>query len=332
MNKKEKYTKYFNKIRSINYAITIHQSVLIAHSIGLLDFIGNRSVTYKEIYSEFKSFEPSALNAIISACLYLELLEIDITDQIVVSDCTKSTLLKNSECNMRKILDFWYEEDISIKTLESRFMKREKNIVNFDNKSLEIVTSFIDKMHSKSFIPAKFLTEYLDLSNIDTFLDIGGGSGIFSIEVKKRWPHINCTIYEQDSVIDITKKYIQAEGLDSKIAIKAGDMFKDILPNADVHFYSEIFHDWSIDECKHLAQRSYNSLNNGGMIILFEMLFNADSSGPMNTVGQNITMQLYTNGQQFTLNQIREILTQAGFAQIKFIKTNTNYTIISGIK
>ena len=109
-------------------------------------------------------------------------------------------------------------------------------------------------------------------------------------------------------------------------------MWKDDFPIGDIFFFGDIFHDWTEEKCLLLAKKCFNKLPKGGKIILHEMLFNNDKTGPLLTAAYNMKMMLWTEGTQYSQNEISDILKKAGFTKIKIIQALGNWSLIVGEK
>jgi len=94
-------------------------------------------------------------------------------------------------------------------------------------------------------------------------------------------------------------------------------IWQDSFPTADLHFYSQIYHDWPLEKCRFLTQKSFESLEPGGRIIIHEMLYNDDKTGPFPVAAFNIVMLLCTEGQQYSGSELWAMLREAGFTDIE---------------
>jgi acetylserotonin N-methyltransferase len=83
---------------------------------------------------------------------------------------------------------------------------------------------------------------------------------------------------------------------------------------------------------KPLAARANEALPSGGRIMLHEMLLDDDGAGPATTAAFSMLMLLATQGQQFTFGEIKELLEQAGFKDIRTQHTASYYSITTGYK
>jgi len=192
------------------------------------------------------------------------------------------------------------------------------------------VTAF---MHSHSMAAAVGMTHNCDFSACRRVLDVGGGSGCFSIALALALPDVRCTVMELPTICELARGYIGDAGVSDRVDTTVVDMFRQDWPQGyDMHFFSNIFHDWSIDTCLDLAKRSFAALPAGGRIVLHEMLLDDGGLTPAPAVTFSLLMAMGTLGQQFTLGQLRDILQQAGFRDITSRHSYGYYSIVSAVK
>jgi hypothetical protein len=112
-------------------------------------------------------------------------------------------------------------------------------------------------------------------------LDVGGGSGVHSIGAALRWPALQAVILDLASVCEVAEEYIASSGLQDRIGTRAFDIWIDPFPKADLHFYSDLFHDFTSGKCLALARKSFADLEAGGRIIVHEMQMTAGKLVPL---------------------------------------------------
>lgn len=110
------------------------------------------------------------------------------------------------------------------------------------------------------------------------------------------------------------------------------DFFEDPFPESDLHFYGMIFHDWPPERCRFLAHKSFESLSAGGRIIVHEMLFNNERTGPFPVAAFNVDMLVAMPGQQYSGGEISDMLADAGFHEIEVKPTFGYWSIVTGLK
>jgi alkyl hydroperoxide reductase subunit AhpC/SAM-dependent methyltransferase len=131
---------------------------------------------------------------------------------------------------------------------------------------------FMGGMTGLSRINFEAFAEKFDFSKFRTLCDVGGATGLLSIEVAKRHPHLKCISFDLPAVEPIAKKQIAAAGLSDRIGTAAGDFFQDPLPRADIITMGMILHDWNLEKKRHLIRSAYDALPPGGALVAIEAL------------------------------------------------------------
>jgi hypothetical protein len=147
-----------------------------------------------------------------------------------------------------------------------------------------------------------------------------------------RWPELAATVLDIAPVCEVAREIALQHGLAERIGTHVGDLWEGRFPNADLHFYSMIYHDWPPEKCRFLTEKSFASLPSGGRILVHEMLFNDGRTGPYPVAAVNITMLLWCTGQQYSGRELSDMLSEAGFKDIEVKPTFGYWSIVTGIK
>jgi len=197
----------------------------------------------------------------------------------------------------------------------------------------EAARAFTRTMHSISMAPALAWPDAIDLSGCQRMLDVGGGSGAHSIGAVTRWPQLRAVVYDLPPVCEVATEFIAKHSLKDRIETQPGDMFGDPFPEADLHLYSDVLHDWSREKCVFLTRKSFESLPPGGRIVVHEMLFDDDKTGPFATAAFNITMLVWSvDGEQYSGRELSGMLADAGFRSIETKPAFGYHSIVTAIK
>src|SRR5262249_9694348 len=156
--------------------------------------------------------------------------------------------------------------------------------------------------------------------------------GAHSIGALKEWSELRAIIFDQPLICKIAAELAEQYGLAGRVFTQPGDFFVDGFPPADLHFYGMIFHDWPPERCLQFAQKSFASLPTGGRIIVHEMLFNDDRTGPFHVAAMNVTMLESMPGQQYSGREITQMLQEAGFTNFEVKPTFGYWSIVTGVK
>jgi len=188
------------------------------------------------------------------------------------------------------------------------------------------------RMHSHSLPAAIGLAANCDFSSVRRLLDVAGGSGCFSIQLALHNPELRCTVAELPPVAADTRAYIERYGCSDRVDTYPFNMFHDAWPTGyDAIFFSNVFHDWDPQRRDDLAQRSFDALPAGGRILLHEMLLHETQDGPLPAAMFSV-MMLGTRGKQFSLPELDELLTRAGFVDTSAAPSYGYYSLVSARK
>jgi len=159
-----------------------------------------------------------------------------------------------------------------------------------------------------------------DFSKFKTLCDVGGATGLLSIEVAKEHPHLKCTSFDLPPVEPIAKKHIATAGLGDRVGTAAGDFFKDPLPKADLITMGMILHDWNLEKKKHLIRSAYEALPPGGALVAIESLI--DDARRENAQGLLMSLNMLIEfGEAFDYSgaDFRKWCSEAGFKRFEVI-------------
>ena len=192
------------------------------------------------------------------------------------------------------------------------------NPTEINERGEEWLFSFINAMHDRARKQSPQQLQNIDLSGIKSVLDIGGGSGAYSMEFITKKPEIEATVFDLPNVLPITKKFIDKEGFSNKIKMYTGDYTTDNLPvGFDLVFLSAIIHSNSFDVNKNLIKKCFKSLNKNGKIVIQDWIMNNDRTQPVAGAIFAINMLVGTEaGDCFTEQEVSEMLDSAGFKNI----------------
>ncbi len=172
------------------------------------------------------------------------------------------------------------------------------------------------------------LADKIDLSSAQSFIDIGGGAGTFSIAFCKRDAHLKGVLFDLPQTLEVTQKNIQDAGFAERMTLYPGNFNQDAIPGEyDAVFLSDILHYQTDAENAALIQKLYHNCKAGGRIIVKDMLLGAKDSQPGWNAIFSIHMMVYSEkGRCFKEAAVRSWLEKAGFQDIVLLERNTILT------
>ena len=173
-----------------------------------------------------------------------------------------------------RLFKFWNDLPEALRTgrPQNEIKHGQKGMFEELYSDLPRLEQFMGAMTGISRINFETFAEKFDFSTFRTLCDVGGATGLLSIEVAKRHPHLTCTSFDLPVVEPIAKKHIAAAGLETRVRTAAGDFFKDRLPKADLITMGMILHDWNVEKKMHLIRSAYEALPPGGALVAIEAL------------------------------------------------------------
>jgi SAM-dependent methyltransferase len=196
------------------------------------------------------------------------------------------------------------------------------------------LTPFITAMHDRAKKQSPQQLASIDLSGVNSILDIGGGSGAYSMEFVSRKPGIEATVFDLPNVVPITKTFLDKEGFSDKVKTYAGDYTTDDLPGGfDIVFLSAIIHSNSLDVNRDLIKKCFGSLNQNSRIIIQDWIMNNDRTQPTSGAVFAINMLVGTeSGDCYTEQEVTKMLTAAGFKDISRTEFETGLSRMTAFK
>jgi len=194
--------------------------------------------------------------------------------------------------------------------------------------------AFMAAMHSIASSQAQEIISHIDLSVVRRVLDVGGGSGAYSIGMCRAKPDLECVVFDQPPIVPITRAYVEQAGMSSRISTVVGDFNRNDLPvGFDLVFASHILHSNSPTQNAELMKKFYRALNPGGQVVVQEFVVDEDRTSPTPHALFSLNMLVGTEaGDTYTQREITAWLTDAGFADVQRIDPPTGTNLIIGWK
>jgi 3-hydroxy-5-methyl-1-naphthoate 3-O-methyltransferase len=190
----------------------------------------------------------------------------------------------------------------------------------------EVAAGVAAFMHAHSQAPARGAAVQGEFAELGSVLDVGCGSGVYGIEMAKHNPKLRVGLMDLKEMCVEVDKYIAAEGVGERVRSLPVNMFKEAWPAGyEAHFFANIFHDWSTETNKLLAQKSFDALPSGGRIFLSEILMDDDGTGPWEAASFSLLMLTGTLGKQYSLAEYQDILGSAGFTEVRAKRSGGGY-------
>jgi ubiquinone/menaquinone biosynthesis C-methylase UbiE len=160
---------------------------------------------------------------------------------------------------------------------------------------------------------APHLAEKLDLCQHRKLVDLGGGTGIYALELLKQNPHLRAVVMDRPEVLVVAEECARDSGVTERHELIAGDMFTDPIPHGtDVILLSNILHDWNIAECQQLISRCAHALPIGGRICIHDVFLHDELDGPLPIALYSAALFTLTEGRAYSAAEYRTWMEACG--------------------
>jgi len=171
----------------------------------------------------------------------------------------------------------------------------------------------------------------LQLNGPVRFLDLGGGAGTNAIAFCKTYPELIATVFDLPATLRLTEKTVKEAGLESRIALLAGDFNKNGLGGPyDVVLMSDILHYQMFDTNQALVKRVYDHLAPGGRLIIKDRFLDEAGTGPAWTTAFAVHILVNTQqGSCYKTTDAMQWMTNAGFTSVVELEKTA---VVQGVK
>ncbi|KAJ8761432.1 hypothetical protein K2173_001563 [Erythroxylum novogranatense] len=153
------------------------------------------------------------------------------------------------------------------------------------------------------------------IEGVDSFVDVGGGTGSLARIISEAHPHMKCTVLELPQVVANLKS---SENLN----FVAGDMFQHI-PPAAVIILKLILHNWSDDECVKILKKCREAVSikgEGGKVIIIDLVIDEKNDEHELTETKllfDLLMMVVVTGRERSEKEWKRLFMKAGFTRYK---------------
>jgi SAM-dependent methyltransferase len=290
---------------------------LTAYEMDVFTVLGDEEKSSKEI-SDAISADHQGTDRLLNALCALKVLKKS-GNKYKNSPDAAQYLVKGKpayRAGLMHTVHLWNSWDTLTDAVRNGGLVRQRRVEGRDD---EWFVGFIAAMHGRAAKEAPELVSRLNLFGVSRVLDVGGGSGAFSMAFVRASESIRATVFDLPNVVSLTQGYIEKEGLGHRIDTVAGDYNKDELPQGyDIAFLSAIIHSNSPKQNQALFIKISDALNPGGKIVVSDFIMNDDRTSP--AFGAIFALNMIVNtpgGDTFTESEVKSWMKAAGMSFVE---------------
>lgn len=247
----------------------------------------NSPVTSEELAKK-KGYHPQNLNLFLNSLTAINFLEKKDNKFSNLPE-TDYYLNPNSEMYIGDHLLYW-KDMTSLDNLNELIMKGPKNLNFKDENGSDFFdfrsmgqgarnTMYLGRV--QKFIST--VREYFDEKDEFKVFDMGGGSGILSIEIAKNFPHASIIIFDQPLVTELTEEIIEEYGMSERVKTQSGNFISDNFNDKYDFIIASGVLDF-VGDLNKMAIKLKNTLNENGLIYASTHGINEEFTAPKNYI------------------------------------------------
>jgi hypothetical protein len=156
-------------------------------------------------------------------------------------------------------------------------------------------------------------------------LDVGGGSGLYSVALLRANPSLHAVVWDRAEVLKVARESAEHYGVLDRTEFVAGDMFADPVPDGcDVMLLSNVLHDWDVPECGHLLAQ--------GRLLVHDVFLNDALDGPLPVALYSAALFNVTEGRAYSAAEYKAMLAAAGLEAGAIIPTLVHCGVLPATK
>lgn len=141
--------------------------------------------------------------------------------------------------------------------------------------------AFSSAQHAGSLGPARLMARRVDLSGATKFLDVGGGSGAYTLAFLKQNPGLQATILDFPETTETARRYVADAGMSGRVSHVQGNAITTDWPRGqDVVLMSYVWSAVGGNDITTLARRAFEALRPGGLVLVHDFMVDDRHEGP----------------------------------------------------
>ncbi len=181
----------------------------------------------------------------------------------------------------------------------------------------EWTEAFIAAMHKNASVRAPQIVQAIGLEGVRRVLDIGGGSGAYSIAFARANAGVTADILDLGPVVPIARRHIEEARLSERVKTRVGDLHDDTYgAGYDLVFISAICHMNGPEENQAMLERAFRALAPSGRVVIQDFILHPDKTAPKTGALFALNMLVGTRaGSSYSESEYAGWLQSAGFEE-----------------
>ncbi len=158
----------------------------------------------------------------------------------------------------------------------------------------------------------------VDLTGRRKMMDLGGGSGAYSINAVQAFEGLSAVVFDLPPVTVVTQEYLDSNGVADRVTTQGGDFINDELPSGcDVAVMASNLPIYNAANIQKVVHKTFAALEPGGEMHLIGETLNADGIGPVDAAMWGMAEINYgSGGRTHSVTECIGYFENAGFVEV----------------
>lgn len=188
----------------------------------------------------------------------------------------------------------------------------------YDDLTVERARSYHAATYSIGMGAGRRFCRTVDLTGRRRMMDLGGGSGAYSINAVKAFDGLEAVVFDLPPVTVVTQEYLERNGVTDRVTTLGGDFINDPLPTGcDVAVMASNLPIYDGPNIQRVVTKAFDALEPGGEMHLIGETLNPDGIGPLDAALWGMAEIHYgSGGRAHTSAECIGYLETAGFVEV----------------
>ena len=162
-----------------------------------------------------------------------------------------------------------------------------------------------------------------DVSNIRTFVDIGGGRGVLLARILGAAAGSSGVLIDRPAAIPEARAYLEAAGLADRTECLAADFFTAVPPGADAYLLSRVLHDWNDADAERILVTCREAMRPTSRLLIVEAILPERARDRPAAIRMDLHMLLLFAARERTQAEFEALLEHTGFRMDRLVPTRS---------
>jgi precorrin-6B methylase 2 len=172
--------------------------------------------------------------------------------------------------------------------------------------------------------------ELCDLSKVKTVVDVGGGTGMLTALILKKYSNLQAILFDQEHVVSGAGKVLESADVADRCQVIGGNFFESVPAGGDLYVISRVIPNWDDTHALQIIQNCRAAMAPLAKLLIIDFVLPNKKMTTFSLLSSLHTLVL--NGRLMrTEDEYYDLLSKAGFQSPQLIKTISGISLIEAV-